>query len=150
VHPIAPYHTNKEIEEQLALVRLKWCKDARIGRVIFRNQTLARFLSTRREMQLARSAIRAIGASVYKTHRLQLIDNLTSIDGNDSDGFGQSALIDPRSSIYAGERGPLERRQVFADQRVGHHRRADLLEVPRQVERSTKVQKNWDITPRQR
>ena len=148
MHPIVPYHTNKQIKEQLALVRLKWCQDARIGREISRNQTLAQFLSTRRETQLARSAIRTVGASVYKTHRLQLIDNLTSIDGNDSDGLGQSALVDPGRPIYAGERGPLERCQVFADQRFGHHCCADLLEVPRQVERSTKVQKNWDITPR--
>ena len=129
---------------------LEWCKDSSIGGEIFGNQTLAQFLSTQREMQLTRSAIRAIGASVYKTHRLQLIDNLTGIDGNDSDRFGQSALVDPRRSIYAGERRPLERRQVFADERFGHHRRADLLEVSRQVERSTKVQKNWDITPRRR
>ena len=129
---------------------LERCKDSGIGGEIFGNQTLAQFLSTRRKMQLARSAIRAIGASVYKTHRLQLIDNLTGIDGNDSDGFGQSALVDPRSSIYAGERRPLERCQVFADEGFGHHRRADLLEVPRQVERSTKVEKNWDIPPRRR
>ena len=150
MHPVAPYHANKKIKEQLALVGLKWCKDAGIGGMIFGDQTLAQFLSTRREMQLACSAIRAIDASVHKTHRLQLINNLTGIDGNDSDGFGQSALVDPRNSIDTGERGPLERRQIFADQRFGHHRRADLLEVPRQVERSTKVQKNWDIAPRRR
>ena len=148
MHPIAPYHANKEIKEQLPLVGLKRCKDASIGGEILGNQTLAQFLSTRREMQLARSAIGAIGASVYETHGLQLIDNLTGIDRNDSNGFGQSALVDPWRSIYAGERRPLERRQVFADQGFGHHRRADLLEVPRQVERSAKVQKNWDITPR--
>jgi len=88
VHPVATYHANKKIKEQLALVRLKWCQDARIGREISRNQTLAQFLSTRREMQLACSAIRAIDASFHKTHRLQLIDNLTGINGNDSDGFG--------------------------------------------------------------
>jgi hypothetical protein len=88
VRPIALYHANEKIEEQLALVGLKWCKDAGIGGEILRNQTLAQSLSTRREIQLARSAIRAIGAPVYETHRLQLIDNLTGIDGNDSDGFG--------------------------------------------------------------
>jgi len=85
VHPIAPYHANKKIKEQLSLVGLKWCKDARICGEIFGNQTLAQFLSTRRKMQLARSAISAIGASVHKTHRLQLTDNLTCIDRNDSD-----------------------------------------------------------------
>jgi len=88
VRPIAPYHANEKIEEQLALMGLKRCKNAGIGGEIFGNQTLAQFLSTRREMQLARSAIRAIGAPVYETHRLQLIDNLTGINGNDSDGFG--------------------------------------------------------------
>ena len=88
MRPIAPYHAHKEIKEQLPLVGLKWCEDPGIGGVILGNQTLAQFLSTRREMQLARSAIRAIGAPVYETHRLQLIDNLTGINGNDSDGFG--------------------------------------------------------------
>jgi hypothetical protein len=150
VHPVAPYHANKKIKEQLALVGLEWRKDAGIGGEIFGNQTLAQFPSTRREMQFARSAIRAIGASVHKTHRLQLINNLTGIDGNDSHRVGQSALVDPRNPINAGERGPLERRQVFADERFGDHRRADLLEVPRQVERPTKVQKNRDTTPRPR
>jgi hypothetical protein len=85
VRPIAPYHANEKIEEQLALVGLKWCNDAGVGGKIFGNQTLAQFLSTRREIQLACSAIRTIGAPVYETHRLQLIDNLTGIDGNDSD-----------------------------------------------------------------
>jgi hypothetical protein len=147
VRPIAPYHANKKIKEQGALLGLKRCKDAGIGGEIFWNQTFTQFLSTRREMQLTRSAIRAIGASVYKTHFLQLFDNLTGIYGNDSNRFGKSTLVDPRDSIYAGERGPLERRQVFADKRFGDHRRADLLEVPRQVERSTEVEKNWDVTP---
>jgi hypothetical protein len=148
VRPIAPYHANKEIKEQLPLVTLEWRKDAGIGGEIPGNQTFAQLLSTWREMQLARSTIRAIGPSVNETHGLQLLDDLTGIDGNDSDGFGQPALVDPRYAIDAGERRPLERRQVFADQGVGHHRRADLLEVPRQVERSAKIQKNRDITPR--
>jgi len=43
VHPVAPYHANKKIKEQLALVGLKWCKDAGIGGMIFGNQTLAQF-----------------------------------------------------------------------------------------------------------
>ena len=99
-------------------------------------------------MQLACSAIRAIDASVHKTHRLQLINNLTGIDGNDSDGFGQSALVDPRNSIDTGERGPLERRQIFADQRCGHHRRADLLEVPRRDAATIAVQICWKCRDR--
>jgi hypothetical protein len=139
VHPIAPYHANKEIKEQLALVRLKWCKDTRIGREIFGNQTLAQFPSMRREMQFARATIRTVGAPVYETHGLQLIDNLTGIDRNDPDGFGQSALVDPRYSIYAGKRRPLERCQVLAHEGFGHHHGANLLEVPRQIERPTKV-----------
>jgi hypothetical protein len=146
VHPIALDHANKLIKEQLPLLRLERCKDAGIGGEILWNQTLAQFLSTRRETQLARPAIRAVGAPVYETHGLQLIDHLTSVDSNDSDGFGQSTLVDPRRSIYAGERRPLEWRQVFADQGFGDHRCANLLEVPRQVERSAKIQKNWDIT----
>ena len=130
MHPVASDHANKKFKEQLALVGLKWRQDAGIGSEIFGNQTLAQLLCAWREMQFARAAIRTIGAPVYETHRLQLIDDLAGIDRNDPDRFRQSALIDPGYSIDASERRPLERRQVFAHEGFGHHNGANLLKVP--------------------
>jgi len=122
---------DQEIDEQLPLGGRERREDAVVCSEIFGNQASPQSRPACCKVQLAHATIRAIHAAVDQAQRLKLIDNLTRVDRNDADSFGQAALVDTRNSIDASKRGPLERRQVLPDERFGDHRRTDLLKVPR-------------------
>ena len=131
MRPVSLDHADKQIEEKLPLGGRQRRKNAVVGSEIFGDQAPAKFRRACCKMQLARPTICTIHAAVDETHRLKLIDNLTGIDGNDTDGFGQSALVETRRSIDTGKRSPLKRREVLSEERFGNHRGANLLEMPR-------------------
>ena len=87
VRPVALDYADKQIEEKVPLVGRERSKNAFVGSEILADQASTQFCPARCKTQLTRAAICAVHSAVDEAHTLKLIDNLTGVDRNDTDGF---------------------------------------------------------------